>query len=72
MLRNCGISYCQIHSPLPGDKVDYGIGLSYWPTAYVAWRAGTTTLYAIVNFIPPVRDYEFGLRILASTFQGTK
>ncbi len=27
---------------------------------YVAWRAGTTTLYAGVNFIPPSRDYEFG------------
>ncbi len=57
------------YSPLLGDKVDYGIGLSYWPTA---WRAGTTTHYAIANFIPPVRDYEFGLRILVSTFLGTE
>ncbi len=23
----------QIHSPLLGDKVDYGIGLSYWPAS---------------------------------------
>jgi hypothetical protein len=32
-------------------------------SGYVAWRAGTTTLcHAIDNFIPPVRDYELGLR----------
>ncbi len=35
----------QILSPWLGDKVDYGIGMSYTgPPAYVAWRAGTTTL----------------------------
>ncbi len=31
------------------------------------WRAGTTTLYAGVNFIPPVRDYEFGYSTGAET-----
>jgi hypothetical protein len=35
----------QIHSPCLVDIVDSGIGLS---------------TYAGVNFIPPVRDYEFG------------
>ncbi len=35
--------------PLLGNKVDYGMGLSYpvprtGPLAYVVWRAGTTTL----------------------------
>ncbi len=44
-----------------GDIVESGIGLSYRPAniLYVAWRASTTT-YARANFIPPVRDYEFG------------
>ncbi len=33
----CGELYRQIHSPLLGDKVDYGIELSYTgPPAYVA------------------------------------
>jgi hypothetical protein len=28
-----------------GDKVDYGIGLSYWPVRlHIGWRAGTATL----------------------------
>ncbi len=48
----------QIHSPLLADKVD--LGCHTGPPA-VAWRADTTTLYAIVNFIPSVRDFEFGL-----------
>ncbi len=56
-------SWSQIHSPLLEDKVDHGIGLSYRLAAspYVAWPAGTTNLYAIVNFIPPVRNCELGL-----------
>jgi hypothetical protein len=29
------------------------------PPTYVTWRAGTTTLYSIVNFIRPVSDDEF-------------
>jgi hypothetical protein len=41
-----------------------GIGLSYSGLpACVAWWAGTTTPYAGVNFIPPVRDNELGYRI---------
>ncbi len=45
--------------PDQGDKVDYGIGLSYLPVRLhtVGWRAGRTTR---ANFILPVRDYEFG------------
>ncbi len=32
------------------------VGLSYRPANHVAWWAGTTG----VDFIPPVRVYEFG------------
>jgi hypothetical protein len=28
------------------------------PSGYIGWQAGTP--YAVVNFIPRVRDYEFG------------
>ncbi len=43
-----------------GDIVNSGIGLSYRPTiAYVACQADTQP-YAGVDFIPPVKDYEFG------------
>jgi hypothetical protein len=42
------------------DKVDSSIGLCTGLPAYVAWRAGVRQPYARVNFIPPVRDYEFG------------
>ncbi len=31
---------------------------------YIGRRAGTTTLYAGVNYIPQVRDYEFGYRYI--------
>ncbi len=34
----------QIHSPLLGDKVDYGIVLSYRPASLCILTAGTTTL----------------------------
>ncbi len=46
-----------------GDKVDHCIGLSCrtGPPAYVAWWAVRQS-YVIVNFIPPVRDYELGPR----------
>jgi hypothetical protein len=31
------------------------------PPTYVAWRAGTTVqLYARVDYLAPVRNYEFG------------
>jgi hypothetical protein len=43
--------------PYWGDKVDYGICL-YGPASLTC---GSTTPYAIVNFIPPVRDYEYSL-----------
>jgi hypothetical protein len=26
------------------DKVNSGVGLSYWPANHVTWRAGTITL----------------------------
>ncbi len=43
-----------------GDIVNSGVGLSYRPTiAYVAYQAGTQP-YAGVDFIPTVKDYEFG------------
>jgi hypothetical protein len=42
--------------PWQADKVNSGIGLLYWPASHVAWRADTTTLYAGVDFIAPVRD----------------
>jgi hypothetical protein len=45
--------------PGRGDKVDYGIGLSYRPSGYIGWRAGTTTL-CYSRLCPPVRYYEFG------------
>jgi hypothetical protein len=48
MQKECTCS--QIHSPLQGDKVDNGVGLSYW----------SVTLHK-VNFIPPVRENELGL-----------
>jgi hypothetical protein len=40
----------QFHSPLREDKVDYDIVLSYRYDR------------PVVNFIPPARDYELGLR----------
>jgi hypothetical protein len=33
------------------------------------WRAGTTALYAGVDFIPQSGIYEFGYRILIRPFQ---
>jgi hypothetical protein len=44
----------QIHSLLLGDKVDYGIGLSYRPASLCSL---TGRAFVIVNF----RDYELGL-----------
>ncbi len=44
-----------------GDKVNFGIGLSYRPASHVAWRAGTI-IYAGVDFIPQSGIYEFGYR----------
>ncbi len=44
------------------DKVDSGIGLSHRP-ASICRLPGLYIVqqpYAGVNFIPPVRDYEFG------------
>jgi len=49
----------QILSPWLGYIVDSGIGLSYRPISlYVAWRAGTTTLYQSRLYLP-----SQGLRI---------
>ncbi len=54
------IKYCsQIHSPWLGDIVDFGIGLSYRPVSLLP-GGPVRQPYAGVNFIPPVRDYEFG------------
>ncbi len=52
----------QIHSRLLGDKVDSGIGLSYWPASLCKLTDRSVRQpYVIVKFIPPVRDYELGL-----------
>jgi hypothetical protein len=41
---------------------DYGIGLSYRPASYVAWRGGRLRQpFVKVDFFPPVRDYGLGL-----------
>ncbi len=53
--------YCQIHGFLLGDKVDYGIRLSYRPASLCSLTGWYDNPYAIVNFIPPARDYELGL-----------
>ncbi len=49
--------FCVLFLPVPdwGDKVNSGIGLSYWPAApgYIGWRAGTTTLCPSQLYIPP-------------------
>ncbi len=54
----------QIHSPWLEYIVDSGIGLSYRPLSYrpasLCSLAGRTTLCHIVDFISPVRGYEFG------------
>ncbi len=60
-----GVNCSQIHSPLLGGKVDHSIGLSFVPASQPMWPDGPVRkLYAIVNFIPPVRDYELGLCLL--------
>ncbi len=52
----------QIHSPFIGDKVAYGIRLSYRPASLCKLTDRSVRQpYVIVNFIPPVRDYELGL-----------
>ncbi len=43
-----------------GDKVDYGIGFSYRTAMPMQPGGPVRQPYAGVNFIPPVRDYEFG------------
>jgi hypothetical protein len=48
-----------LRGPDWGDKVDYGIGLSYRPVRLHKWRAGTTALCHSRPY-PPARDYEFG------------
>ncbi len=56
------------YSPLLGNRVDNGIGLSYRPANICSRTADgpVDNPYAIVNFIPPVRDYELGLRNVAT------
>jgi hypothetical protein len=49
----------QLIVPDWGDKVDYGIGLSYRHVGYIGWRAGTTT-QCYSRLYPPARDYGFG------------
>jgi hypothetical protein len=43
-----------------GIKLTPAKGYRTGPHGYIGLQAGTTTLYAGVNFIPPVRDHEFG------------
>jgi hypothetical protein len=54
------LSRSRIHRSLTGDKVNYGIGLSYWPGSHVAWRTATTTLCRGVDLIPQSGIYGFG------------
>ncbi len=42
-----------------GDKVK--LWMSYRQSGYMGWR-GVRQPYAGVNYIPPVRDFEFGYR----------
>ncbi len=59
-----GVNCSQMHIPFLGDKVDYSIGLSF-PARQPMWPDGPVRkLYAIVNFIPPVMDFELGLCLL--------
>ncbi len=52
----------QIRSPLPEDKVDWGIGLSYRPASLCSLKGRYIKQpFAIVNIIPPVRDSELGI-----------
>ncbi len=58
------VNSCQIHSPwLGGEKLTPCIGLSYRPDR-LDRLAGLydNPKYDEVNYIPPVRDYEFGYR----------
>jgi hypothetical protein len=43
-----------------GDTVDSGIGFSYRPASPMLPGGPVQQPYAGVNFILPVRDYEFG------------
>jgi hypothetical protein len=45
-----------------GDKVDSDIGLFYRPGSLHRLPGRYGHPYVKVNFIPPVRDYEFGYR----------
>ncbi len=64
MFKCSGIDYSICGDPWLGDKVDYVIGLSYRPKAHEPMQAGgpVRQRFAGVDFIPPVRVYEFGYR----------
>jgi hypothetical protein len=49
-------------NPWLGDKVNFGIGLSYRHARLHGWRAGTTTLFRSWLY-PPVRDLWLRLQI---------
>ncbi len=55
----------QIHSPWLGFIVNSGIGLSYWPASLCSLPGPMITLCGTAgdDFIPPVRDYEFGYSV---------
>jgi hypothetical protein len=61
-------SEAQFKVPGWGDKVDYGLGCRTGPSGYIGWQSVRQT-YAIVDFIPPVRDYEFGYRTTSWTYR---
>jgi hypothetical protein len=50
----------QILSPWLGDKVNYGLGLSWRPASLCSLPGCIRQPYAGVDFIPPGRDNEFG------------
>jgi hypothetical protein len=55
-----------------GDKVNSGMGLSYWPAILHRLVGPVRQPYAGVNFIPPVRAYEFGYWLRATARYTTK
>ncbi len=54
------IPVAEFINPWLGDKVDYGIGLSYRPASHVACGVSVQQLHAGVDFISQSGIYEFG------------
>ncbi len=50
------------------SRLGTGKSISFF-TVYIDWQADTTIPYAGVNYILPVRDYEFGYRTTMSPYK---